>query len=379
MEKKVHVREQKAKQGSAVLPVCRMEFEKLYRMPVFYGLVLMCIAFNVFLFWDGKGNQTEFIQDMVNERNEHTEEFEKDFFYDHYVDLDLKQIAEYAKWEKQFDDLTESLLRANYEKLRVRAEEMQETEKNSVTFTGECGLHSFLFGDYWKYLIGEGALLILVTVLYLMHYEEYQHTEELVAASRIGTGLYRVKLFVSGGFALFLTAFVMLVSLGIYFLKIDNSSVWDCFVSSNYNTERRTVNGLYLVVYPYITWSPMAIRQYFLSVSGITLLLFLFMILFAGLVAGHWKNSITALSVVVIYFMVLYFLGNEIVIPNWLEYIVQCNPVHLVMKCGYWFMDYAPGDTYPFYELFTVLVWNGLAAAGWRRNVRGLILPQQRI
>ena len=345
-----------------------MEFQKLYQMPVFYVLVLMSIAFNIYIFWDTKGYQLKEIQTNIRNMKEQPETYEEEYGYDYYDGLEYDTIADYAKREKQFDVFSESLIHKNYEILSQRVKEMSEEERNSISFTGANKLHIFLFGIFMKALIVEGILLIVVTVLYSMHFEEYRQTEELVLVSKVGDHIYHVKLLVAGLFALLLTAIVMIISLLVYFCLIDYSSVWDSFVSSNYNAERRVVNDLRLVFYPFVTWVPMTIREYFFSVLAIIGLIFIFTILISGFFARCQKNSIVALAVIGTLSTILYFMGNEIVVPNMLDYVLKCNPVHLITKMGYWFMDYAAGDSYPAYEIVTMLIWNGAAITAYRKK-----------
>ena len=105
---------------------------------------------------------------------------------------------------------------------------------------------------------------------------------------------------------------------------------------------------------------------YHFLTSDIVFLLFLFMVLLMGMLSRWLNHSVKVVSVIIIFSFVLFFLGNEIGFPNGMEYVLKCNPVHLILKSGYWFMDYAPGDSYPLYELLTVVVWIGLAGGSLR-------------
>lgn len=335
----------------------KMEWEKLYRMPVLYLLALGCIFFNLFLIWDGKGHQLEEMRcDMVL-LEEKKENFSKVYGYDYYGTVDMGQVKNYAARNQTFSPRAEQLLESNYKKLEVRAANMTDAEKNSPSFTGAYRLHQFLFGFLLKCIIIEGILLIMGIVIYSMHFEVYYQTEEQVWSSKNGERIYRIKLLVSGGFALVLSMGVMAVSLVYYFHIIDYSSIWNSYVSSNFNTERRTVNDLYLLVYPYITWVPLTIRQYLLASILLILVIFLFAVLFTATLAKKQKNSLQVLFFLVGFFFLLYLLGNQILLPGCLEYVLKCNPVHLILKSGCWFMDYAPGDTYPCYEILTMFIW----------------------
>ena len=346
--------------SNAKRDIIRMEFEKLYKMPALYALVVMSIAFNIFLLVDVKGGSFSHIRyDSV-----HLEEAAESYAYDYYEDFRADQIQKLASGFASYRGITEELIRKNYQKLDIRAHEMTEAEKNSVSFTGVYKLQDLLFGSLFRYLLMEGGLLIFLTVLYSMHYEKFHRTEDIAFVSKTGRNLFAVKHLVSGLYALLLCAIVVVVTLSVYFVLIDYSGIWGSFISSNYNADKRTVNDLYLTVYPYITWIPLTIAQYLWAVLGVMMALYLFMVVVTGILCQKMKNSIIVLAVVFILVFALYFIGNGIHTASMLEYILKLNPVHLVMKSGYWFMDYAPGDSYPWYELLTIVVWNGIAAVG---------------
>lgn len=346
--------------------IYRWELEKLYQMPVFYVLVIMCIAWNCYLFWDAKGYHIEEIRYDVSYMQENPEGFAKDYYVDYYAIFDIHKIQQYSKAETDYDAFMDKNIEKNYAKLKVRIENMSDEERNSVMFTGNYKLHPFLFGDFLRWLLLEGMLLIGLTVLYSMHFEKYHRTEELMLVTKTGKDLFRIKLFVSGLFALLLSGLVLSVSLGIYFISINYSSVWNSYISSNYNAGARIINDLYRTVYPYVTWVPMTVGQYLLAALGIVFLLFLFMMLLIGMLSYWLNHSVKVVCVFIIFSFLLYILGNEIALPNAMEYVLKCNPVHLILKSGYWFMDYAPGDSYPLYELLTVVLWIGFAGGGLR-------------
>ena len=77
------------------------------------------------------------------------------------------------------------------------------------------------------------------------------------------------------------------------------------------------------------------------------------------------EKSLTVLILLFSFWGILYVLGNGIMIPNMLEYILKAQPVHLITKCGAGFTDYAPGDTYPLYEWLTMGIWNILTFAAF--------------
>lgn len=347
--------------------IFKLELKKLYTMPMVYVLALICILFNIFLFWDGVGYFLEGIQNDAKMLKTDKEQFVNTYTYDSYKALDLEKIKSYATWGKQLSVSARELLDANYEKLMVRMDGMSEEEKNSLSFTGAYGLHNFLFGSLFQAMIIEGMILIGAIVIYSMHFEINHQTDDLVWCTKNGGRLYFVKLLASGVFALGMAFVVMVITFFYYFSMVDYSSVWNSYVSSSFNAAKRVINNLYLVYYPYITWEPMTIAQYFVESLLLILFIYLFTILLIGIMAKRIKNSFFVLASIGSVAVVMHLLSNEIYIPNCLDYLLKFNPVHLIAKSGYWFMDYAPGDSYPFYELLTLFIWTLGAGLGMKK------------
>lgn len=335
----------------------QMELEKLYRMPAFYVLLFFCIGFNLWMLFSTQGGKRETMAESRKQLETDAKSYEEEWFYDYYRELDFKAVQSYAKWEMDFDKVTAKWIARQYHKLEQRAEHMEEGEKNSLSFTGEYRLHGFLMGDYLRFFLMEGFLVIGLVVVYAMHFEQYHQTRDVTQVSYFGEELPGIKLWAAGIFAMGLLLLLFVVSFGAYFSMIDYSDIWNSYVSSSYNTDKRIVNDLYLMVYPYVTWWPMKIGLYFMASLGVALLLFLFVFFFTGLLAQKLQNSIVVLGSMVGIFFLWYLLGNVIMIPNGMEYVLKCNPIHVLTKCGYWFMDYAPGDSYPLYEIGTMGGW----------------------
>lgn len=342
--------------------VFKMEFEKLWRMPVFYLLAVMFIGFNIWFFLDSKSYYIDAMQYDSDFMREEPEDFKASYQYDYYAETEMDEIEDMAKLYRDYGKIANGLIAENYNKLKQRAETMSDTEKNSLTYTGLYRLHEFLFVYYLKYIMIECIIIMILAVIYLMHFEVFHSTEELVMTSKTGEKVFKNKLIAAFLFSMLLSVVIMVASLGVYFGIMDYSGIWDAYISSNFNTERRVVNGMYLAVYPYITWIPATIKQYLSSCIAVILGILLFGFMAVGALSKRVKNSITVIAVIGIGVAVFYFIGNEIRFTSMMDFFVKFNPVHLITKCGYWFMDYAPGDTYPIYEILTLGVW--LTGAG---------------
>lgn len=342
-------------QSDKIPSIYAQEMNKLLTMPVFYILLFCFLAWNVYIFFSTEGYRLESIREaaLQVEKISGSEE-------DYYENPDLKQVQKMAEKSKHFDQCTQALIEKNYGKLETRAKQIasETEERNSKTFTGLFHLHHMLFGKMFSMLILEGGILILLLLLYSLHYEKYQNTEDLVLSSRLDGKIYAVKLIVAAIYALILCGILCLLSLSCYFIAIDYRGIWQSYISSSANVEKRVVNDLYLLVYPYVTWKPMTLARYFALSLLLVFLLYLWIFLLSAAFSLFCEKSLTVLALLFSFLGILYVLGNGIMFLNMLEYILKAQPVHLMTKCGAWFTDYAPGDTYPLYEWLTMGIWN---------------------
>ena len=95
--------------------------DSVSRLPAFYVLLLFCIGFNVFLLINWLDGKMSDIKNDVRLLKENTDEFEKEHYYDFYVELDMEKVCEMAKGRTVYDSFTDSLIRKNYAKLQAMA------------------------------------------------------------------------------------------------------------------------------------------------------------------------------------------------------------------------------------------------------------------
>lgn len=335
----------------------RKELYKCFAMPAFYVLLLFSLGFNLFLLYDGLAYKMEAIHYDAALLKEDPALFAESYESDAYQKLDMQEVFSLAAGDAGYGNLTEHLIRKQYARLQERADSMTEEEKNSLTFTGEDHLHAFLFEYYTKAICVESVLIVLLIFVYSLHYERMYQTEELVLATKCGKEIYAVKDRAAAYVSLLLLALLWTVSYGIYFVLVDYSCIWLSGISSSYNAFRRTVNGMYLCYYPCVTWVPFSFVQYFIANLFVVLGILAVVMLYVSFLAKKIKHTLALLMLFFISTALLYVVGNMLPVSGPLEYVCKLNPVHLVTKCGYWFMDYAPGDTYPIYECLTLFVW----------------------
>lgn len=347
------------------------EFRKLYRMPVFYLLLVLCIGVNIFFIWDSVAHKLDAIDEERIWMMEDPKGYGDTWYFDAYGETSFDQIESMACRDKTFDGLAGRLVSGNFDKLEARVETMSVKEKESLTFTGGYKLHSYLFVGLFPLLAAEGMLMVLLATVYLLHFEGYFQTEDLMLTTRTGPRMYVVKLVAAGVFGLILCVLLVCVSLGIWFALIDYSAIWDSYISSVFNAEKRTINDWYIVFYPFVTWHPMTIAGYLKASLGILLLLYIMAWVLSGIGALLIRQSFLLLACAGISVMGLYAVGNLVQIPGLIDFVLKCNPVHLILKGGYWFMDYAAGDTYQGYEWLVCGLWIGVGGVMlWRLLVK---------
>ena len=339
------------------------EFRKLYQMPVFYLLLVFCIGINVYFIWDSVGYKLDAIEEERVWMTEAPEGYRDAWYFDAYGEMSFDEIKSMASRDKDFDGLAGRMVEANFDRLESRAAGMTAEEAGSLTFTGGYKLHSYLFCGLFPLMAAEGMMMVFLAVTYVLHFEGYFHTEDMVLNTRIGPQVYKVKLAAAGVFGGLLCIALVVVTLGIWFTLIDYGEIWGSFVSSVFNAEKRTVNDWYIYFYPFLTWRPMTIAGYLGASLGVLFLLYVLAWVLSGIGAMRIRQSFLLLAYVGISAMGFYAAGNLIQIPGVVDYVLKCNPVHLVLKSGYWFTDYAAGDTYPGYEWLTCMLWIGIG--GW--------------
>lgn len=107
----------------------------------------------------------------------------------------------------------------NYDRLQKRVEQIRKTGEGTYAFYPGSWykLHSTLYGKLWKKLILQTAVLMILSMLYLMDYERIYKTQDLVLATTTGKKMMEKKMLAGTLCGLFyaglLTVFTLLVFL----------------------------------------------------------------------------------------------------------------------------------------------------------------------
>lgn len=198
-------------------------------------LWIVCITFGLFQFLSiytyvgNAGMRKELRQMHVAVTDEETASPEyKSAYADYkktyggmYDTLDMRKILEQKEKKSGYEPQGAwgMWIVRNYDRLQKRVEQIRKTGEGTYVFYPGSWykLHSTLYGKLWKKLILQTAVLMILSMLYLMDYERIYKTQDLVLATTTGKKMMEKKMLAGTLCGLFyaglLTAFTLLVFL----------------------------------------------------------------------------------------------------------------------------------------------------------------------
>lgn len=305
------------------------EGKKLWRLPALWCFFLLCLAFNAMLIFTNT-----YEKELFNSA-ERTKASASDNLFETY---DTGQLSRFYQEQFKESPTVVRLMQRKYQKTAVRVQQLSQTKAALDFYAGPIthDSHQFLFGTLIKAVTAEGALLAMLSMLYLLGQEALTHTEGLLCASRRGRSLWKNKIaagLLSGTLLYALLSFLTLLP---YFLLWDYSSVWNQSVSSRFNY----IQDL-LITKPFITWADFTVAQYLAA----TLLLGAFLILLFSLLAAICGLCIRNTYLLVL-FLLLFFAGGlslstlfadqKLWVPYLLSYL---QPICLWLSQNVWFTE----------------------------------------
>ncbi|MCI6244077.1 MAG: hypothetical protein MR646_12515 [Agathobacter sp.] len=276
-----------------------------------------------------------------------------------YDNLDMMKILEKKQEMYNYHPKgnMQQFLEDNYRKLQFRVEAIRSTEENSYGFYpgNQYKIHSILYGHIWKSLILEGAVLMMLSVLFLMDYERINKTRDIVIATVAGKECMRYKILAGVLCGLFYDLCLLIVTMGCVFYFLPFRKLWKVPVASCMVAEARDQ-----IMYPFITFFRMTEQQY-LFFSMIVLIGI--MLLVAGLAASLQyllQNSYFTFAGMCILFMGLYIFAYEK--TETLLDVVKAlmNPAVLYITSGGWFMENSLELSFAGNEFISIAVCGGV-------------------
>ncbi|NBI68266.1 hypothetical protein D1646_15955 [Pseudoflavonifractor sp. 60] len=263
------------------------EWSKLVRLPALWGCLALCLVFNCLLIgsgdrWRWEWNETAAMTSGWGPRvdsgfldglRQQPQSDYKDYLLsaaegmtDIYADYDLRPLVDYYIGYVKNSPGATVLMERKYERLAERVAHLSQTGAAMDWYGGPVThyVHQFLYGTLMRALLTEGAVLGMLSMLFLLGYENQQRTAAGAYASRTGRKLCRWKVMAGITWALAIYLLLAAVTLGIFLLFWDWSGVWGGSVSSQFNY----VIDM-LVRRPFFTWADLTVGSYLASVVGL--------------------------------------------------------------------------------------------------------------
>ena len=250
-----------------------------------------------------------------------------------YDNLDMMKILEKKQEMYNYHPKgnMQQFLEDNYRKLQFRVEAIRSTEENGYGFYpgNQYKIHSILYGHIWKSLILEGAVLMMLSVLFLMDYERINKTRDIVITTVAGKECMRYKILAGVLCGLFYVLCLLIVTMGCFFNFLPFQKLWKVPVASCMVAEARNQ-----MMYPFVTFFRMTEQQYLLQNSYFTFICIC--ILFMGLYIFAYAKTETLLDVIkaLLNPAVLYITSGGWFMENSLELSFAGNEFISLAVCG---------------------------------------------
>ncbi len=263
------------------------EWRKLAQLPALWGVLALCLAFNCLLIssgdrWRWEWNETAAIIGGQGQRvddgfldglRRRPQSEYRDYLLsaaegmtDIYADYDLRPLVNYYTGYVKNSPGAIALMERKYDRLAGRIAHLSETGAAMDWYSGPVtqNIHQFLYSMLMRAVLTEGAVLGMLSMLFLLGYENQQRTAAGVYASRTGRRLCRWKVLAGITWALVVYLLLAAVTLGVFLPFWDWSGVWGGSVSSQFNY----VIDM-LVRRPFFTWADFTAGSYLMAVVGL--------------------------------------------------------------------------------------------------------------
>lgn len=358
------------------------EWSKLARLPALWGFLALCLAFNCLLIgngdrWRWEWNEAAAVtgslgqrvnQDFLDGLEQRSQSEYQDYLLsaaegmtDIYGDYDLQPLTDYYTGYVKSSSGATALMERKYDRLAERVTHLSETGAAMDWYGGPVtqNVHQFLYGTLMRAVLTEGAVLGMLSMLFLLGYENQQRTAAGVYASRTGRKLCRCK--VLAGITWALAAYLLLtaVTLGIFLLFWDWRGVWGGSVSSQFNY----IIDM-LVRRPFFTWTDFTVGSYLAAVVGLGGLLTVVFALLAAVCGTLMRN--VYLSALVLTLLLCGGAAAQALCAQtglWMGYaLLTFQPVSIWLYVNGWFTELGLNAFVPWQE--TIGTGLGLAVCG---------------
>ena len=358
------------------------EWGKLARLPAFWGVLVLCLAFNCLLIgsgdcWRQEWNEAASMTGGLGERvdtdfldgiRQQPQSEYRDYLLsaaegmtDVYADYDLKSLSDFYNSYVKSSLTAAVLMECKDEWLAERVAHLSETGAAMDWYGGPVthNVHQFLYGVLMRAVLTEGTVLGMLSMLFLLGFENQQRTVAGVYASRTGRKLCRCKVLAGITWALAVYLLLAAVTLGIFLLFWDWSGVWGGSVSGQFNY---IIDLFY--PRPFFTWTDFTVGGYLAAAVGLGGLLTVVFALLAA-VCGTLVQNIY-LSALALTLLLCGGAAAQALCAQaglWMGYaLLTFQPVSVWLYINGWFTELGLNAFIPWQE--TVSTGLGLAVCG---------------
>ena len=224
----------------------------------------------------------------------------------------------------------------NYDRLQKRVEQIRKTGEGTYAFYPGSWykLHSTLYGKLWKKLILQTAVLMILSMLYLMDYERIYKTQDLVLATTTGKKMMEKKMLAGTLCGLFYAGLLTVFTLLVFFAAVPFQNLWHVPVAACMVAEPRLQ-----MMYPFVTFWRLEQWRYLLLALVVLVGLLGIVAAVTAAVQLFLQNSYFSFAVLGLLFMGAYLLAYVQMGNVWDLIREFFNPTVLYATSGGWFME----------------------------------------
>ena len=367
----------------------RYEWSKLSHLPALWGVLVLCLAFNCLLIgsgdrWRWEWNETAAMTGGLSQRvdtdfldglRQQPQSEYRDYLLsaaegmtDIYADYDLKSLSYFYNSYVKSSPTAAVLMECKYERLAERVAHLSETGAAMDWYGGPIThyIHQFLYGTLMRAVLTEGAVLGMLSMLFLLGYENQQRTAG-VYASRTGRKLCRCKVLAGITWALAVYLLLAAVTLGIFLLFWDWSGIWGGSVSSQFNY---IIDLFY--PRPFFTWTDFTAGGYLAAAVGMGGLLTVVFALLAAVCGTLMRN--VYLSALLLALLLCGSAAAQALCSQaglWMGYaLLTFQPVSIWLTINGWFTELGLNAFVPWQETIGTVVWLAMLGLGAALSLR---------
>ena len=368
----------------------RYEWSKLARLPALWGVLSLGLAFNCLLIgsgdrwrWEwnevasmtgglGQQGDTDFLDGLGRRPQSDYRNYllsAAEGMTDIYADYDLKSLSYFYNSYVKSSPTAAVLMECKYERLAERVAHLSETGAAMAWYGGPIThyVHQFLYGVLMRAVLTEGAVLGMLSILFLLGYENQQRTAAGVYASRTGRKLCRCKVLAGITWALAVYLLLAAVTLGIFLLFWDWGGVWDSSVSGQFNY----ITDLFYPR-PFLTWTDFTAGGYLAAAVGMGGLLTVVFALLAAICGTLMRN--VYLSALLLALLLCGSAAAQALCSQaglWMGYaLLTFQPVSIWLTINGWFTELGLNAFVPWQETIGTVVWLAMLGLGAALSLR---------